>query len=159
MKKEKSGCARIFMIIVCIVLGLILAAMITVTVAGTAVVNHFLNMVNRAEDLPQETLSQEQIEDLFNEETVAPEEDTAPVVKEEDVDWGQQDGTVIENSDNIVNILLIGQDARPGEGRSRSDSMILVTFNKAQKTITMTSFLRDLYVQIPGYADNKLNAT
>ena len=37
--------------------------------------------------------------------------------------------------------------------------MILCTVNKEKKTLTMTSFLRDLYVQIPGYMDNRLNAT
>ena len=34
------------------------------------------------------------------------------------------------NAENIINILLIGQDRRPGEGRSRSDAMILCTINK-----------------------------
>lgn len=58
----------------------------------------------------------------------------------------------------LVNILLIGEDARPGETRSRSDSMILLSFNRDTGNITMTSFLRDLYVQIPGYQDNRLNA-
>lgn len=159
MKKEKPGCARVFMIIVCILLGLILAGMITITIFGTALANHLLNLVNRAEDMPQETLTQQQIDDLMNEETIAPESTNAPVVKEEDVDWGSQEEAPIETSDNVVNILLIGQDAREGEGRSRSDSMILVTFNKSRKTITMTSFLRDMYVQIPGYSDNKLNIT
>ena len=58
---------------------------------------------------------------------------------------------------DIVNILLIGQDRRPGEGRCRSDSMILVTFNKSNGSITMTSFMRDSYVQIPGYGGYKIN--
>ena len=57
---------------------------------------------------------------------------------------------------DIVNILLIGQDRRPGENRARSDSMILVTFNKTTREITLTSFLRDAYVQIPGYKPHKL---
>lgn len=57
---------------------------------------------------------------------------------------------------DILNILLIGQDRRPGESRARSDSMILVTFNKTTHEITLTSFLRDAYVQIPGYKPHKL---
>jgi LCP family protein required for cell wall assembly len=36
--------------------------------------------------------------------------------------------------------------------------MILVTFNKAKQTVTLTSFMRDAYVSIPGYKSNKLNA-
>lgn len=57
---------------------------------------------------------------------------------------------------DIVNIMVVGQDARPGEPAQRSDSMILVTFNRKTKQIYLTSFLRDQYVQIPGYGNTKL---
>lgn len=154
MNKPASGCGRIFMVIVCVLLGLVL----TVMIAGTVYAHYLLNLMNRPDGDAQETLSQEQIADIMQEDTVGAGETTAPVVQEEDVDWGEDQGTVIEASDNMVNILLIGQDARPGQGRSRSDSMILVTFNKEKKTITMTSFLRDMYVQIPGYYHTKMNA-
>lgn len=69
------------------------------------------------------------------------------------------DGQLLETDDSVINILLIGQDRRPGEGRQRSDSMILCTVNMHTKELTMTSFMRDLYVEIPGYSPNKLNAT
>lgn len=58
----------------------------------------------------------------------------------------------------LINILLIGQDRREGEDTSRSDSMILCTFNKKTRQLTMTSFLRDLYVEIPGHHSNRINA-
>lgn len=61
-------------------------------------------------------------------------------------------------SKDIVNILLIGQDKRPGEERARSDSMIIATINKKTNSIKLTSLMRDMYVQIPGYDDNKINA-
>lgn len=57
-----------------------------------------------------------------------------------------------------VRILLIGQDRLPGEDRARSDCMILCDFDPETKTIAMTSFLRDLYVPIPGHGNNRLNA-
>ncbi len=57
----------------------------------------------------------------------------------------------------IVNILLIGQDRREDEGRTRSDSMMLCTFNKRTRKLILTSFLRDLYVDIPGYGSSRLN--
>lgn len=60
--------------------------------------------------------------------------------------------------DHLVNIMLVGQDREEGESRQRSDTMILVSFNKSDNTITLTSFMRDQYVQIPGYKPNKLNA-
>lgn len=58
----------------------------------------------------------------------------------------------------IVNILLIGQDRREGQALARSDSMILCTFCPRDRKITVTSFLRDLYVQIPGHRSNRINA-
>ncbi len=153
MENKKSR-GRGFLVALCVILGLLLAALIGLTVY----VSYLSGLVGR-EDATQETLSQAQIEEILKEETVAPDASTAPIVQEDDIDWGEKEGELIETSDNVINILLIGQDARPGEGRSRSDSMILVTFNKEKKTITMTSFLRDLYVKIPGYRDNKMNAT
>lgn len=58
----------------------------------------------------------------------------------------------------IVNILLVGQDRLEGEGRTRSDSMILCTFNKRSRELILTSFLRDMYVEIPGHGSNRINA-
>ena len=59
---------------------------------------------------------------------------------------------------DVINILLIGQDRREGQARQRSDSMILCSINKARKKIILTSIMRDLYVPIPGYSDNRINA-
>lgn len=57
----------------------------------------------------------------------------------------------------VTNILLIGQDRREGEGTERSDSMILATINRRTKTITLTSVMRDLYVEIPDHGKNRIN--
>lgn len=152
MKKQRSV-LRIFLVILCVLLGIILAAGITLT----AMAYYWTNQIPRIE-IPQETLTQEQIQQIMQEETLPPDAPTAPVLKEDEVDWGEKEGNTIKAPQGVINILLIGQDARPGEVRARSDSMILVTFNTNEKTITMTSFLRDLYVQIPGYQDNKMNA-
>ena len=58
----------------------------------------------------------------------------------------------------VYNILLIGEEALTQFGGHRSDSMILLSVNSRDKKIYMTSLMRDMYVQIPGYSDNKLNA-
>ncbi|MBQ1955027.1 MAG: LCP family protein, partial [Clostridia bacterium] len=49
------------------------------------------------------------------------------------------------------------QDRRPGETRTRSDVMMLCSINPQTGEVSLISFLRDLYVQIPGYSDNRLN--
>ncbi|MCQ2425648.1 MAG: LCP family protein [Lachnospiraceae bacterium] len=58
----------------------------------------------------------------------------------------------------LINILLVGQDTRiPGQ-RMNTDTMILCSINVKSREITLTSFMRDLYVQMPaGYQDNRLN--
>lgn len=62
------------------------------------------------------------------------------------------------HEDYVYNMLLIGVEALPQLGGERSDSMILVSVNSKTKKIYMTSFMRDMYVPIPGYSDDKLNA-
>ncbi|MEF9894754.1 MAG: LCP family protein [Clostridia bacterium] len=56
---------------------------------------------------------------------------------------------------DMTNILLIGMDTRPGQKTGRSDSMILFTLDAKHNCIKMTSFLRDLYVEIPGHKSNR----
>nr|WP_312579439.1 LCP family protein [Sedimentibacter sp.] len=73
-----------------------------------------------------------------------------------DIVW-DDDENVIANKE-VVNILLIGQDRRPDENIARSDSMIIASINKRENTIKFTSLMRDMYVQIPGHNDNKINA-
>lgn len=50
----------------------------------------------------------------------------------------------------VTNILVIGSDTRDESEYGRTDSMILLSVNKNTKEITMTSFMRDMYVEIYG---------
>lgn len=59
---------------------------------------------------------------------------------------------------NVTNILLIGSDSRNTGERGRSDAMLLLSINRKQKTIILTSLLRDIYIDIPGKTANRLNA-
>lgn len=62
-----------------------------------------------------------------------------------------------QNDKDVVNILLIGADTLSGNA-ARSDTMILMSINHVKKRIVFTSLMRDTYVSIPGYNDNRLNA-
>ena len=55
------------------------------------------------------------------------------------------------------NILLIGNDSREGE-TSRSDTIMVLQVDGSSKKPKLISFMRDTYVTIPGYGDNKINA-
>lgn len=136
----------------CCVLALILAALIALTVW----VKVFLSGIGRI-DGSDPTLSPEEISSMLN-QTDAPDPDfSGPVLNENDVTMPTGPADVIESGENVINFLLVGQDRRPGDPRMHSDAMILVTINKSAKTLTMTSFMRDLWVQIPGYYMQRLN--
>ena len=153
--EEQNKKKRTTKIIVCVILSIVLVAVLAVTFFT----QYLLGKLNYS-DRTQPSLSQEEIDAIQNGdgETVDPNF-TGPNLNGDEIDWGEVYAT-IGGDDNIVNVMLIGQDRRPGEDRARSDSMILVTFNKEKKTITMTSFMRDLYVKIPGgYLDNRINTS
>ena len=63
--------------------------------------------------------------------------------------------------DNVVNILLIGVDGRTDKietGTLHGDVQIIVSINKEDGSIKLTSVMRDLYVTIPGYkSKNRIN--
>ncbi|MBQ8200442.1 MAG: LCP family protein [Clostridia bacterium] len=63
--------------------------------------------------------------------------------------------------DNVINILLIGIDSRSTEIEEHTqhgDVQIIVSINKDDGSIKLTSVLRDLYVTIPGYkSKNRIN--
>lgn len=147
-KRSNGGSRRFALQIVCIALGLILAAMVIVTLFF----RHMMGKINYVRLEEHHTLSQEELDAFLSEEPQppdtnllsAPSETTQPITEAPERD--------------VIQLLLIGQDRREGEKRARSDSMILCTFRKDTGTLYLTSILRDLYVQIPGYRDNRLNA-
>lgn len=60
--------------------------------------------------------------------------------------------------DGVFNLLLIGVDTDRAGITGRSDTMTLAVLNTRDKTVRLVSFLRDLYVRIPGKGYNRLNA-
>lgn len=144
--------AAVLIGILVFILMLILAASITVNAVLNKISRPDLNQSYYTEEELMEIDLQEAIEEHGGEDAVV-----YPELDPSEITWTQIDEQIGETQE-LVNILLIGQDARAGETRARSDSMILMTFNKTTKNITMTSFMRDLYVQIPGYEDNRINA-
>ena len=153
-KKKRSSGGKTAMVVLCVCLGLILTVLLGVTIYAQRLLNR-INYINPGD---QETMSPEEVSEYLATEETDPV-GTEPTMNEADVDWGDEgNDSEIGKEDHIINILLIGQDARPGEKRTRSDVMILCTINKDTKTLVMTSFLRDLYVRIPGYNSNKMNS-
>ncbi len=58
----------------------------------------------------------------------------------------------------VRNILLIGADGRTSDDTGRSDTMIIVSMNSKTDEISLISLMRDCYVEIPNYGNDKLNS-
>lgn len=138
MKQGNNGKKKLF-----IILGAVLALLLAAALAVYILADSFLSDIGRLD--PDATLSSEQLETVLEEgETV----ETDPVL--------EQAETLFKGND-VVNILLVGQDKRGGEEPQQTDAMILCTINKSTKTLTMTSFMRDLWIYIPEYYNQRLN--
>lgn len=169
-KKRK----KLLIVLICILLAIAL-----LVGAVVAVVGHYLGKINR--DDPGETIppnleefetdlppEHSQTSDTLQStagtlpgdsgQSTAQTEATEPppvTIAPESVVW--EDLPAI-GDDEVLNIMLVGQDRRPGESRTRSDVMMLCSINPETGEVSLISFLRDLYVQIPGgYSDNRLN--
>ena len=59
---------------------------------------------------------------------------------------------------DVINILLIGEDARDGQTGQRTDTIIVLSLNRKKNITTMTSIMRDTYVNIPGHGGDRINA-
>lgn len=68
-------------------------------------------------------------------------------------------GPKLASEKGVTNILLVGQDGREDVEGSRSDSMMLVSVNKATDKVKIISLMRDMYVEIPGHDKNRINAS
>lgn len=139
-KKSGGKKGKKILLAVLLVLLLLIAAAV---IGGVVYYNSMLNLITRP-TATENSLSDEELEEILGysverEETEAAVETTAETTAE------------AEQEDKILNIMLVGQNYRKGEEHKLSDTMILCSINKETKTVTLTSFLRDLYVQLPNF--------
>lgn len=183
-KKKMKKWQKVLLIVLLVILGLMLAAAITVY----AVFSHFYNKMNYVPlddssetiiyDIPDETDFPVDAIPPVATQTVTDENGNQlpPVTVEppvtEDPNAEKENNELIDNNintnkdyvikvdKNVKNILLVGTDGLTANDRGRSDTMILLTINEKTGKITMTSFMRDIYLYIPGVnAYNRINAS
>ncbi|MCF0145143.1 MAG: LCP family protein [Eubacterium sp.] len=145
--KKKSAKKGIMIVVMIVIIAIL------VSIIGMLYVQGKLSKINRttSEVLPEPIPVAEQ--------TFEADEESGPdTIQPEKIEWKKVTAIKAEEAPHVTNILLIGQDARSGEGRQRSDTMILVSINSETKLITLVSFMRDMYVPIPGYDANRINA-
>ena len=152
-----------------IALGAVLCVAIIILATAYGVFVHYYNKMNITDiekdskivtavdyeegDINDNELTDEerqQLENLYNENN----EKTDEPVENDDI----QESIKFDEK-NVTNILLVGTDSRKkGVKRSRTDTMVILSIDKNNKRMTMTSILRDTYVKIPGVGKNRLNA-
>lgn len=168
--KKKNAVFTVFLIIILIILLLILGAFITV--------NHFMNKINRANPdeisvIPPDIVATDTDDEEYIDPNESLVEESTGCFDTDDIDsktdcpitdapvtsGGKTDPTLTElHDEDLLNILFVGQDSSSYTKRTRTDSMILLSVNTKTGKITLTSFLRDIYVVIPrGYTSNRLN--
>ena len=124
----------------------ILVVIIVLLLAAIAVVNGKLGKINRIKD-PERISSADQ---SYDQDAEGPD-----TLTDDAINFGN---TKVLEDQNVINILLVGRDSRDLSERGRSDSMIVLSMNRNTKQISMVSLMRDSYVQIPGYKNNKMNS-
>lgn len=144
-KAPKKG-SKPLMIALAVILGLILLAIIAVVI----VYSYSMSRVKKVE-VPK-----------VNYTVAATQpETTAPVQEPETTEVTTEPTTEptephVASRDDYINFLIVGQDAREEEQNHLADSMIVCTVNTYEKTLTMTSILRDTQLQVSGnYRDTK----
>jgi LCP family protein required for cell wall assembly len=146
-------------------LSIVLSIFLAVGLSGYFIMKNYINKMNliTSNQLPEQ-ISQLPEELLLSEETRTntelPDTDSEEILSlKARIRKNMEDNsTPIKSNKNVFNILLIGSDSRTSSGKGRSDAMILISINKYNKKIIATSILRDIYLKIPGRANNRINA-
>jgi LCP family protein required for cell wall assembly len=111
-------------------------------------------------DLPGVSISSSSSDDAGqnNEETADNRAEPPKAGSESNTDLGIE--RVEWDGVSRVNILIMGLDYRDwetGETASRTDSMMVLTLDPATMTAGLLSIPRDLWVNVPGFEQNKIN--
>ena len=118
--------------------GILLAVILIGVIAAGIYWNHMLSLLGNASEHTVPTLSQQELDAILGTQGTEP-----PTTTPEDT-WPQ-----VVSDQNITNIMLVGQNYREDEPHKLSDTMLLCSINRETHTLTMVSFLRDLYVPLP----------
>jgi len=141
-QKPKKKAGRIILIV-------LLVLILLVGAAAAWGVSYYYKMFNKMDIV---TLDKD-LYATYSEETTQPTEatvaTTAATIPEETVTVETTRPPM--TSDDIINILVVGQASRAGEEGHMADSTILVTVNTYDGTLRLSSVLRDTLVDLPAY--------
>ena len=67
-------------------------------------------------------------------------------------------GNDLISDSQVLNVMLIGSDSMSVGDNGRSDSLLIVSLDVKHKKIKVTSLMRDIWINIPGYGKDRFNA-
>lgn len=157
-KKKRSKNGLTIAVIVLAVIAVLLAAVYLVF-------SHFYSKLNyeaalteseRAGNLVNFELLEEE-EELASDEMNASDQEITDMQSLIQDQLSRIGGSKMSDAD-VINVLLVGTDARSRDEAARSDVMMLASLNKKTHKLVLTSFMRDIYTYIPDYSTyNRLN--
>lgn len=152
-KKKRSTAVKTIAIVVIVILLLLLLIAVPLGIY----VNYLLDRLGDYDPSNDATIQSGQLGDIIDGDPgLLPIDPTDKLPDIGDI-TDPSGGDPIQKEKDLVNILLVGQDSNNSNIRTRTDTMILVSVHTKAKQVTLTSFMRDAYVKIPGFASNKLN--
>lgn len=140
------------------ILLIVLIALLAITSIAYVMADKYYNKMNIKPSVSQKRDKLEIDKILEKKEAPLSAEELKKIEEDKTYDFMEANLEPIQNKDDVFNILLIGTDERGDVKGARSDTMMLLSINDKNKEITLTSFMRDMYVSIPGYGRSKLNA-
>ena len=137
-KPKEHSWKKTALIVLAVMIGLLAALVIGVVI-------YYNSMLNKMNQVKVPTI---EYTDFTTEATQPSSEDTQ-ATEETTLETEPH----VASSADYVNFLIVGQAAREGETEMFADTMMLCTVNTYEKTLTLTSILRDSFVQYPQYTD------
>ncbi|MBQ2190903.1 MAG: LCP family protein, partial [Clostridia bacterium] len=157
-KKKKKKLPIIILIIIGALLLMIGAVVLTIMLKLGKMSKNSVGTVPTPADLPDVTAEPVELVPVGDPSELDLTEDYYPDMI--DMEFGNDPIFARNTIDaNVVNILLLGNDARDEYDHGRADTIMILSFNKQTRTIKLVSILRDTWIYIPGRDKwNRINA-
>lgn len=147
LKKSKKS-TKILIVVASILTVLIIAAVLLYCIVIMPYYSDRIDIVSKPQEDIESTVNDTiDVELPDNPDEIPAEDQTKDVIYEEE-----------QKEDEIINILLSGVDTRSYDLNSRSDTIILASYNKTQHTVKLVSFMRDSWVYLPERGWSRINA-
>ena len=165
-KKHKFLALKIIIIVLCCVVGA--GAFLAFTPPGRRILVGFATQYmygNMKKVAPSpvkvatgSAVSESAVAESATEKAIEAGESTTVV---DNIDMSQMSDTFKNafHEEGVYNIVLLGVEGIGADTASgHTDSIMIATINTNNKTLGLTSLMRDSYVEIPGFGGNKINA-